>query len=110
MLENENKNYLFAPGEVERSISIAATLPVSDAGQMDIPAPETAAGVSFSVRASGAANYSLLKPTSRHFAEIFITVSAKVRTVLRAAKRFFRRAAAHLQMTFTLRRTVFLRL
>jgi len=110
MFSQANKNYCWQPGRDDQTISVNGVLPRSEYRQMDIPAPESASGVTFSIRCAAVAAYCWVNPTGRHFAEIFITVSRKVSAVYRAVRRFVRRTAAHLQMTLALRRTVFLRL
>ncbi len=110
MFSSVSKNYCYLPGRDDQTISVRGVLPRSEYRQMDIPAPEAAAGVAFTIRCAAVAAYCWINPTGRHFAEIFITVTRKAAAVFRAVRRFVRRAAAHLSMTLTLRRTVFLRL
>ena len=110
MFSKASKNYCYLPGRDDQTISVRGVLPRSEYRQMDIPAPEAVAGVTFTIRCAAVAAYCWLNPTGKRFAEIFITVTRKVAAVYRAVRRFVRRAAVHLRAALALRRTVFLRL
>ena len=111
MLTRE-KNYTYNDKLECKSVSVYPALSVlSDSSpRMDIPAAEQKTGVCLSVRSGEVSGYRWLKPTSRHFAEIFITVTAGFKRAFRAAKRFVSGCVRNLKMALNTRRPACLRL
>ena len=78
--------------------------------QLDIPAPELHTGKSFSVRSGVVTAYVWYEPTGRHFAEVFITVTAHFKRIVRSVRHFICQAVRSLTMTLLTRRPACLRL
>ena len=110
MSENKEKLYDYCEPMEEASFSVTPSVECSSADALGVPAVPLNPGQTISVSAKEESCYCWLAPSSSYFAQVFITVSAKVRTVFRRARYFVRRRVKNILMSLVIRKTVCLRL
>jgi hypothetical protein len=106
---NSQKIYTYNDKLECQSVSVYPVLSDSSP-RMDVPETEHKTGIVFSVSSVDASAYRWLKPTSKRFAEIFITVTAGLKRAFRAAERFISGRVRNLKMALNIRRPACLRL
>lgn len=109
---NQQKTYTYNEELKSKSVSVYPVLSVlsESSPRMDIPEVEQKTGVVLSVSSAGVSAYRWIKPASKHFAEVFITVTANFKRACRAAKRFICGVVRNLKMALNIRRPACLRL
>lgn len=110
MIEETAKLYSYQEPAQSASFSVYPAVPAVVGNQLDIAAAPLESGKTISITPQKHSAYRWLAPTSKHFAEILITVSAQVKKVFGKASRFISRAVKTIAMNLTIHRTVFLRL
>ena len=113
MNSDHSKNYICNQDvSIDASFSVSPVLSAVSGSslQLDVPAPELHTGKSFSVRSGVVTAYVWYEPTSRRFAEVFITVTAHFKRIVRSVRHFIRQAVRSLTLTMLARRPACLRL